>query len=68
MGWFKALPDHQDHLGQVQDHLEAFGTFTYARNASGAQRCESMQVLGHFLKMKQIMGDPHEIRSKCYLK
>ena len=26
------------------DHLEAFGTFAYARIASGAQRCESNEI------------------------
>ena len=36
------------------DHLEAFGTFTYARNASGAQRCESIKM-GDYKMVKKVI-------------
>ena len=38
-GLFQIFLDFYDIKTRL-DHLEAFGTFTYARNASGAQRCE----------------------------
>ena len=40
VGHSKVFLDRQGHLNEVLCHLKAFGTIRYAREASGAQRCE----------------------------
>ena len=60
MGLFKIFLDFYDIKTRL-DHLEAFGTFTYARNASGAQRCKYFEILMlcrfYFKNLKLVLLD-----------